>query len=324
MTLHSPLSQLDQLRSLSIVVSDTGDIDEVRRLKPTDCTTNPTLLLKAAQNPAYAGLVREAADWARAATPQGGDEVQAACDRLLILFGRELAALVPGRVSIEVDADLAHDAAATVAKARALLAQFAAAGIGRERLLIKIAATLEGLCAARQLQAEGTDCNLTLLFSQVQAQAAAEAGAFLISPFVGRVLDWHLAQGEGPFAPETDPGVALVRAIYQTYKASGVTTVVMGASFRNLGEIQALAGCDRLTLSPALIDQLAAERAPLKRALSPPQATSAARPPALDEAEFRRLMALDCMASEKLAEGVAAFALDLQRLRAFIGGVIAC
>ncbi|MDQ0511270.1 transaldolase [Ancylobacter amanitiformis] len=308
-------SKLDQLRSMTVVVSDTGDIETVRRLKPQDCTTNPTLLLKAAEMPAYAHLVDEAIDWGRA---QGGGAVHATCDRLALNFGAELSKIVPGRVSTEVDADLSFDTAATLDKARAFINAYEARGVGRERILIKVASTWEGIRAAEVLQKEGIDCNLTLLFSLTQAVAAADAGAFLISPFVGRILDWHVKAGEGPFTAETDPGVTSVRQIYAYYKKYGISTVVMGASFRNTGEIEALAGCDRLTIGPALLDQLAADEGVLERKLD---ASNVAEAPArieLDEKAFRFALNEDQMATEKLSEGIRLFVKDLRTLRGLV------
>jgi transaldolase len=308
-------SKLDQLRAMTVVVADTGDLDAVRRLKPQDCTTNPTLLLKAVEAPAYGHLIEEALAWGRA---QGGSRdgaVAAICDRLAVAFGAELADIVPGRVSTEVDADLSFDTQATVAKARAIVAAYEERGVGRERILIKIASTWEGIRAAEILQKEGIDCNLTLLFSQVQAQACAEAGVFLISPFVGRILDWHVKAGGGPYTGETDPGVLSVRTIYAAYKAQGVKTVVMGASFRNVGEIEALAGCDRLTISPALLDELAKSEGELPRKLAPDGVAKAAAPPRLDEKSFRFALNEDAMATEKLSEGIRQFVKDLRSLR---------
>src|SRR3954464_16048740 len=215
-------SKLDQLRAMTVVVADTGDIEAVRRLKPQDCTTNPTLLLKAVEAPAYGHLLDEALRWGRA---QGGAPeaiVAAVCDRLAVAFGAELAGIVPGRVSTEVDADLSFDTAGTVETARAIVAAYAERGVPREKILIKVAATWEGVRAAEVLQGEGIDCSLTLLFSPIQAMACADAGAFLISPFVGRILDWHVKNGGGPYTGETDPGVASVRRIYAAYKAAGV------------------------------------------------------------------------------------------------------
>lgn len=309
-------SKLDQLKAMTVVVADTGDIASIKAFQPTDCTTNPTLILKAAQMPAYAEIVNEAVDWARR---QGGTKAAvaaAACDRLAVSFGAELTKLVPGRVSTEVDADLSFDTKATVEKARAIIAAYKARGIGKERILIKIASTFEGIRAAEVLQKEGIDCNLTLLFAPVQAAACAEAGAFLISPFVGRILDWYVKSTGQTYTAETDPGVLSVRRIYQYYKAYGYATVVMGASFRNTGEIEALAGCDRLTIAPALLEQLQKDTGPLPRALSP----SSEKPPRIpvDEASFRWLMNEDAMATEKLAEGIRLFAKDLGALRAMV------
>jgi transaldolase len=315
-------SKLDRLRAMTVVVADTGDLDAVRRLKPQDCTTNPTLLLKAAELPAYAPILEEALGWGRR---QGGsrDAVAAAvCDRLAVAFGTELAGIVPGRVSTEVDADLSFDTQATVAKARGIIDAYAARGIARDQILIKIASTWEGIRAAEVLQREGIDCNLTLLFSLTQAAACADAGVFLISPFVGRILDWHVKAGGGPYAAETDPGVLSVRRIYDYYNAHGIGTVVMGASFRNAGEIEALAGCDRLTISPALLDELAADQGglprKLSRKLSPPGGGDAPARLALDEKAFRFALNEDAMATEKLSEGIRQFVKDLRSLRSLV------
>jgi transaldolase len=309
-------SKLDQLREMTVIVADTGDIDAVLRLKPQDCTTNPTLLLKAVEMPAYGRFLEEALAWGRR---QGGSReavTEAICDRLAVAFGVELAGIVPGRVSTEVDADLSFDTQATVAKARAIIAAYEERGVGRERILIKIAATWEGVRAAEVLQRESIDCNLTLLFSLVQAAACADAGAYLISPFVGRILDWHVKNGGGPYTGETDPGVQSVRRIYAYYKAHGARTVVMGASFRNAGEIEALAGCDRLTISPALLDELAGAQGELPLRLSPELAKDAPPWMKLDEAAFRFALNEDAMATEKLAEGIRQFVKDLRALRA--------
>ena len=315
-------SKLDQLREMTTVVADTGDIEAVRRLKPVDCTTNPTLILKAVETPAYSDLVDEAIGWGK---KQGGGEkaVHAVCDRLAVSFGTELTKIVPGRVSTEVDADLSFDTAATIEKARAVIAAYKERGVGKERILIKIASTWEGLQAAKVLQGEGIDCNLTLLFALPQAVAAAEANAFLISPFVGRILDWHVKAGGGPYTADTDPGVVSVKSIYAYYKALGIKTVVMGASFRNTGEIEALAGCDRLTIGPGLLDELAAATGDLPRRLSPassPQASGYAKPIVLDEKAFRFAMNEDAMATEKLAEGIRGFVKDLRGLRKLVAG----
>lgn len=311
-------SKLDQLRAMTVVVADTGDLDAVRRLKPQDCTTNPTLLLKAVENSAYAHLVDEALAWGRGQHGAAEAVTAAICDRLAVAFGAELASIVPGRVSTEVDADLSFDTEATIAKARAIIRAYEERGVGRERILIKVAATWEGIRAAEIIQREGIDCNLTLLFSQVQAQACAEAGVFLISPFVGRILDWHVKNGGGPYTGETDPGVVSVRNIYAAYKAQGVKTVVMGASFRNIGEIEALAGCDRLTISPALLDELAKTAGDLPRKLTTEGVVRTPAAPRLDEKSFRFALNEDAMATEKLSEGIRAFVKDLRSLRALV------
>ncbi|MGW9329631.1 transaldolase [Bosea sp. NPDC055594] len=309
-------SKLEQLRAMTTVVADTGDIEAVRRLKPVDCTTNPTLILKAVETPAYAGLVDEAIAWGKR---QGGaGAVEAVCDRLAVTFGAELAKIVPGRVSTEVDADLSFDTKATIEKARAIIAAYQERGVGRERILIKIASTWEGIQAARVLQAEGIDCNLTLLFALPQAVACADAKAFLISPFVGRILDWHVKAGGGPYTAEIDPGVVSVRSIYSYYKAHGIDTVVMGASFRNTGEIEALAGCDRLTIGPGLLDELQAATGELPRKLSPEAVGKAPERLVLDEKAFRFALNEDAMATEKLAEGIRGFVKDLRGLRKLV------
>lgn len=307
-------NQLDQLRSMTVVVADTGDIDAVRRLAPQDCTTNPSIVLKALQSPAFAGHLDRA-------VAEGGS-VAALAERLTVDVGAELAALVPGRVSTEVDARLSFDTGGSLSKARALVAAYEARGVGRDRILIKLAATWEGIRAAEMLQREGIDCNLTLLFSLAQAVACADAGVFLISPFVGRITDWH-AKAEGrSFSPEEDPGVASVRRIYDYYKSNGIGTVVMGASFRNIGQIAALAGCDRLTVSPNLLDELAASTAPLPRRLAP-EAAAAAAPIPMGEADFRWAMNEDAMATEKLAEGIRNFHADAVKLENLIAARLA-
>jgi transaldolase len=308
-------SKLEQLRGMSTVVSDTGDMDSIRSFKPTDSTTNPTLILKASQLPAYAHLVEEAVSWGRKNAASTG----AVTDRLAVNFGTELTKIVPGRVSTEVDADLSFDTAAMIVKARALIADYASRGVGRERILIKLASTWEGVQAATVLQKEGIDCNMTLLFSLAQAVACADAHAFLISPFVGRILDWHVKAGGGPYTAETDPGVVSVRNIYAYYKAHDIATVVMGASFRNTGEIEAIAGCDRLTISPQLLEQLSKDEGTLTRKLSPEKTKDAPARIALDEKAFRWMMNEDAMATEKLAEGIRTFAHDLGSLRNLVG-----
>ena len=308
-------SKLDQLRGMTVVVADTGDMEAIRAYKPTDSTTNPTLILKAAEMEAYAPLVEEAVHWgARRGAPPA-----VVTDRLAVNFGTELTKIVPGRVSTEVDADLSFDTAGSVAKARALIADYESRGVSRERILIKVASTWEGIRAAEILQRERIDCNLTLLFSLTQAVACAEAGVFLISPFVGRILDWHVKSEGKTYTAETDPGVLSVRAIYAYYKAYGIKTVVMGASFRNTGEIEALAGCDRLTISPQLLDALAKDEGPLPRHLDPQSAARHAPGKiSFDEAGFRFRLNEDAMATEKLAEGIRLFARDLRALREMV------
>lgn len=306
-------SQLDQLRQHSAVVADTGDIEAIARFAPMDATTNPSLLLKAATLPAYAAHLDAAV-----ATASGDDPVADACDRLAVAIGSEIVKLIPGRVSTEVDARLSFDTDATVARAKRLAQLYADAGIGSDRLLIKIAATWEGIRAAERLEREGIHCNLTLLFSFAQAVACAEAGVFLISPFVGRILDWHLAHGMAPPAAALDdPGVQSVTRIWHHYKRHGYGTVVMGASFRNPGQVLALAGCDRLTIAPELLDALARGDGTVAPALVD-AGQRAAPGAALDEAGFRWRHNDDAMASEKLAEGIRKFAADQRALEALL------
>ncbi len=311
------ISKLERLRAMTVVVADTGDFEAVRRAKPVDCTTNPTLVLKAIGLPHFADPLEAALTWGRGLSGERGRVVEAVADRLAIEVGARLADLVPGRVSTEVDADLSFDTAATVAKARAIIAAYAARGIGRERILIKIAATWEGIRAAEILQREGIDCNLTLIFSLAQATACGDAGVFLISPFVGRILDWWVKATGTSYTPAEDPGVRSVAAIWRHFKAHGIATVVMGASFRNTGEIEELAGCDRLTIAPALLDQLAADAGPLERRLVAGVGEVGPHR-VLDERGFRWAMNEDAMATEKLAEGIRLFAADLAALERLI------
>ncbi|MCF3479323.1 transaldolase [Stenotrophomonas maltophilia] len=307
-------SKLSQLRELSVVVADTGDYEAIKRLQPVDCTTNPTLVKKALDLPVYAELIERELAWGRQQTGDREAVVHAVADRLTIGVGALLSTLVPGRVSTEVDADLAHDTAATVAKARQFIQMYADAGVPREKILIKIAATWEGVEAARILQAEGIDCNLTLIFNPTQALACSEAGAFLISPFVGRILDWYVANGQAPATIDEDPGVKFVRGVYAEFKRRGSPTVVMGASFRSTAQIEALAGCDRLTISPDLLEKLDADHGELPRKLVAGAADGTAVTP-IDAAKFAADLAADPMATEKLATGIDAFAKDLQALR---------
>jgi transaldolase len=311
-------SKLDQLKSMTVVVADTGDIEAIRAFKPTDCTTNPSLILKAAQMPAYAHLVDEAVAWAKTQAGSNAAITAAACDRVAVNFGEALTKIVPGRVSTEVDADISFDTTASITKARALIADYERRGVGRERILIKLASTWEGIKAAEVLEQEKINCNLTLLFSFAQARACAEAGVFLISPFVGRILDWHMKATGQTYTAETDPGVLSVRGIFNHYKAHGFATVVMGASFRNTGEIEALAGCDRLTIAPALLEQLANDTGTLPRVLDGTKGAGSAKDAPLTEPAFRFAHNEDAMATEKLAEGIRLFAADLGKLRAMM------
>jgi transaldolase len=311
---NSTPSKLQQLRELSVVVADTGDFEAVKRLRPVDCTTNPTLVRKALDLPVYAEAIDKELAWARTQSGDRAALIEEVADRLTIAVGTALAGLIPGRVSTEVDADQAHDAEATVRKAHKFIDMYAQRGIGRERVLIKVAATWEGVEAARRLQRDGIDCNLTLIFNRTQALACSEAGAFLISPFVGRILDWYVARGDTPASIEVDPGVVFVRGVYDEFKRRGSSTVVMGASFRSTAQIEALAGCDRLTISPDLLEKLDAETGELRRQLVPGMAEAGTAAP-IDAARFAADLAADPMATEKLRDGIAAFAKDLAGLR---------
>ncbi len=307
-------SQLEQLRAMTTVVVDSGDLEAIARYRPIDATTNPSLLLKAASMPAYEPLIAGALDWARRRSNDRQTQIADASDRLAVDAGRHILERIPGRVSTEVDARLSFDTEATVAKAHRLVELYDEAGIGTDRILIKIAATWEGLRAAERLQRAGIHCNLTLLFAFEQAVAAADAGVFLISPFVGRIHDWHLARSQRDHIPaEDDPGVHSVRRIHDWYKRHGIDTVVMGASFRHTGQITALAGCDRLTISPELLAELDAAEADLPRRLADPGA-STERLGRLDERAFRWALNDDAMATEKLADGIRRFAADQVRL----------
>ena len=308
------MSALDALKRVTTVVADTGDFLAMRRFAPRDATTNPTLIVKAVARPEYRALVEETVAAHR------GEPVDALADRLLVRFGREILAIVPGRVSTEVDARLSFDTEATVAKARGLIALYEAAGVSRSRVLIKVAATWEGIRAAQRLEAEGIACNLTLLFSFAQAVACAQAGVTLISPFVGRILDWYKAREGRDFLPEEDPGVLSVRRIWTYFKRHGHRTEVMGASFRSPGQVLALAGCDLLTISPELLGALAEmpDEAVSTR-LDPEAARVADVPPAgFDEPAFRFALNEDAMASDKLAEGIRLFVADARKLDAML------
>lgn len=315
-------SKLEQLRAMTTVVADTGDIEAVQRLKPVDCTTNPTIVLKALGTDMFADVFAEEVAWGKA---KGGDSdavAAAVADRLAVSVGAALTKLVPGRVSTEVDADLSFDTKGSIEKAHQIIAAYKDRGIERDRILIKLASTWEGIKAAEVLQTEGIDCNLTLLFSKAQAIACAEAKVFLISPFVGRILDWYKKSTGEDYTSETDPGVQSVREIYNFYKVNGIETIVMGASFRNAGEIEALAGCDRLTISPALLDELDKATGDLPRKLSP-ETTTPDPLVSLDEKAFRWALNEDAMATEKLAEGIRSFGKDLTALREKVAKALA-
>lgn len=305
---------LEQLKSMTAIVADTGDIEAIRRHKPEDATTNPSLLLKAVTLPEYAPLIGDAIAWARA---QGGDREQQlrnAVDKLAVNVGVEVLKIVPGRISTEADARLSFNTQATLAKARRLVRLYNEAGIGNEHVLIKIASTWEGIRAGEILEHEGIHCNLTLMFGFAQARACAEAGVTLISPFVGRIMDWYKAKGGGAdIPPEQDPGVLSVRCIYQYYKEYGYPTTVMGASFRNSGEIIALAGCDRLTIGPNFLEELQKTGGVLERRLQY-SGKIKPRPASMTEAEFRWEMNEDAMVTEKLAEGIRSFTADQVKL----------
>ena len=307
-------NQLDSLRELTVVVADTGDIDAIRQYKPEDATTNPSLILSAAALPQYAALIDEAIAYGKQQSQDKAQQLVDAEDKLAVNIGLEILKLVLGRVSTEVDARLSYDTEATVAKARKLIALYEAAGINKNRILIKIASTWQGIRAAEILEKEGINCNLTLLFSEAQARACAEAGVYLISPFVGRILDWYKANTDKKeYAPAEDPGVISVTKIYNYYKQYGYKTVVMGASFRNVGEIIELAGCDRLTIAPPLLKTLHETPNAVVRKLAF-QGEVQAKPQPLTEAEFYWQHNSDAMAVEKLAEGIRKFAVDQGKL----------
>ena len=311
-------TQLDSLRNMTVVVADTGDIDAIKKYQPQDATTNPSLILSASALPQYAPLIDEAVAYAKAQSADKAQQLIDAEDKLAVNIGLEILKIVPGRISTEVDARLSYDTQATVEKARKLIALYNAAGISNDRILIKIASTWQGIRAAEILEKEGINCNLTLLFSEAQARACAEAGVYLISPFVGRILDWYKANTDKKeYAPAEDPGVISVTKIYNYYKEYGYKTVVMGASFRNVGEIIELAGCDRLTIAPVLLKELQENTTPLVRKLEY-KGEVKAKPQPLTEAEFYWQHNSDAMAVEKLAEGIRKFAVDQEKLEAML------
>ncbi|MEC5317481.1 transaldolase [Brenneria populi subsp. brevivirga] len=310
--------KLTSLRQFTTVVADTGDIAAMKLYQPQDATTNPSLILNAAQIPEYRKLIDEAIVWARAQSDSHEQQIIDATDKLAVNIGLEILKLIPGRISTEVDARLSYDTEASVAKAKRLIKLYNDAGIGNDRILIKLASTWQGIRAAERLEKEGINCNLTLLFSFAQARACAEAGVFLISPFVGRILDWYKANGDKKeFAPSEDPGVVSVSEIYNYYKEHGYETVVMGASFRNLGEILELAGCDRLTIAPALLKELSESAGEVARKLSYTGEIKA-RPDKMTEAQFYWQHNQDPMAVDKLAEGIRKFAVDQEKLEKMI------
>jgi transaldolase len=308
-------NQLTQLKAFTTVVADTGDFESMRAYEPQDATTNPTLILKAVQQDAYAPLLEQAVSEVMREHPRDEDVVPKVIDHLLVLFGLEILKIVPGRVSTEIDARLSFDTESSITKAREIIRLYEAVGVPRERVLVKIASTWEGLCAARVLQAEGIRCNMTLLFSLCQAVVAAHHKAQLISPFVGRILDWYTANTGRSFSGAEDPGVQSVTQIYHYYKHFGHPTEVMGASFRNLDEIRELAGCDLLTISPNLLEALQADHSPLERKLDARRAShEPMKALAFDEKAFRWEMNEDPMATEKLADGIRRFAADTETL----------
>jgi transaldolase len=317
---ESVMNLLDQLRKMTVVVSDTGDFESIAQYQPRDATTNPSLIYKAAQMPQYKPLLEQAIALGQSGSDDHGSQVDTVVDRLFVAFGKEILQIIPGRVSTEVDAQLSFDTEATIRKARHLISFYEADGIDRERILIKIASTWEGIRAAERLEKEGIHCNLTLLFGFAQAVACAEAGVTLISPFVGRIHDWHLKdRGVKGISATDDPGVHSVTRIYHYFKKFDYRTEVMGASFRNLGEITELAGCDLLTIAPELLSELQKKEGTLPRKLSAETARAQKIEKIhLDERTFRWMLNDDAMATEKLADGIRRFHADLVKLREYI------
>ncbi|MBR9726679.1 transaldolase [Shewanella intestini] len=306
-------NSLAQLKPLTTIVADTGDIEAIKRYQPQDATTNPSLILKASQIPEYASLIDDAINWAKSQSTDLNQQIADASDKLAVNIGVEILKIIPGRISTEVDARLSFDQQRSIEKAHKLIKLYQDAGIDKSRILIKLASTWEGICAAKQLEQEGINCNLTLLFSFAQARACAEAGVFLISPFVGRILDWYKKNRDETYTAQTDPGVVSVTEIYNYYKQHQYNTVVMGASFRNTGEIIELAGCDRLTIGPALLEELANSNTLVSQKLKP-TSTISPKPTPLTEPQFRWAFNEDPMAVDKLAEGIRNFAIDQNKL----------
>ncbi|MBV7314195.1 transaldolase [Shewanella sp. NIFS-20-20] len=310
-------STLAQLKALTTIVADTGDIEAIKKYQPQDATTNPSLILKASEIPEYEYLIDDAIAYAKSQSQDLATQIADAGDKLAVNIGVEILKSVPGRMSTEVDARLSFDKTASIAKAKKLVALYQAAGIDTSRILIKLASTWEGICAAKELEQQGINCNLTLLFSFAQARACAEAGVYLISPFVGRILDWYKKDTGKDYSASEDPGVVSVTEIYNYYKQHGYNTVVMGASFRNTGEILELAGCDRLTIGPNLLEELANDDALVVAKLQPAKSLSPAPAP-MTEAQFRWEYNQDAMAVEKLAEGIRNFAIDQAKLEVML------
>ena len=312
-------SKLEQLKEMTTVVADTGDFEAISQYSPEDATTNPSLILKAAQMPAYKNLVSQVIAAVAAENLSSEEQLSLCMDKLAVGIGEKIVAVVPGRVSTEVDARLSFDTAGSISKARQIISLYEKAGIGKERVLIKMASTFEGIRAAELLEKEGINCNLTLLFNFSQAAAAADAGAYLISPFVGRILDWHKAStGRTDYSPAEDPGVQSVTQIYNYYKQSGYNTVVMGASFRNIDEITELAGCDRLTISPQLLQELDDDFGVLTRKLDPNNTGASIEYTLGGESSFRYELNNDPMATEKLSHGIRAFVADQVKLESWL------
>ena len=313
--------KLSQLKAMTTIVADTGDINSIKKYSPEDATTNPTLLLKAAQSKEYESLVTEAVQWAR---EQGGDQtlqVENTMDKLAVNFGKEILKIIPGRISTEVDARLSFDSEKTVDRVKKLIKMYNNDGVPNNRVLIKIAATWEGIQAAERLEKENINCNLTLLFGFCQAIACAQAGVYLISPFVGRILDWYRKTEGKEYTAKEDPGVLSVRKIYMYYKKFSHSTVIMGASFRNAGEIEELAGCDRLTIGPNFLEELQQDSGELTQKLSSTMSfPDNLKQIELDESKFRWMLNEDAMATEKLAEGIRKFSSDLEKLEVFVKG----
>lgn len=318
------MNKLEQLKKMTVIVSDTGEFEEIKHYQPTDATTNPSLILAASTKPEYQALVDDAVLWGKKKGTTEKEQIAHAMEKIFVNFGLEILKVIPGRVSTEVDARLSFDVEGSVQKSRALMALYESAGIDRNRILIKLASTWEGMEAAKQLEKEGIHCNMTLLFSLAQAIGCAEAGATLISPFVGRILDWHKKNEGKEFIGAADPGVQSVTKIYSYYKKMGYKTQIMGASFRNTSEILELAGCDLLTIAPKLLDELQKTEGTVEKKLDPESAKkSSLEKIALDEKIFRWMLCNDAMASDKLYEGIRNFAKDIVKLEQLLAQKLA-